>query len=120
MLLFGYRKMILICQLIYERKWIELKTVYLSIVSLWEIAIKVNIGKLSLKKNYEQIEIELNSSDILLLPISFNDTKKLCSLPLYHRDPFDRMLIVQAMERSLILVSRDNKFTDYPIQTLWE
>ncbi len=103
-----------------REKMDQAETVYLSIVSLWEIAIKINIGKLSLKKNYEQIEIELNSSDILLLPISFNDTKKLCSLPLYHRDPFDRMLIVQAMERSLILVSRDNKFTDYPIQTLWE
>ncbi len=96
------------------------ETVYLSIVSLWEIAIKVNIGKLSLQKDYEQIEIELNSSDIILLPISFNDTKRLSSLPLYHRDPFDRMLIVQAIERSLILISRDSNFTDYPIQTLWE
>ncbi len=48
--------------------------VYLSIISLWEIAIKINIGKLSLKKNYQHIENELKLSDILLLPITFADT----------------------------------------------
>ena len=97
----------------------NVETVYLSIVSLWEIAIKINIGKLFLKKAYQKIEIELESSDILLLPISFADTQKICDLPLYHRDPFDRMLIVQAMERELILVSRDSKFDAYSIQRLW-
>jgi PIN domain nuclease of toxin-antitoxin system len=94
--------------------------VYLSIISLWEIAIKINIGKLSLKKSYQHIENELKLSDILLLPITFADTQRLCNLPLYHRDPFDRMLIVQAMERELILVSKDTKFSAYPIEILWE
>ncbi|MGI0479250.1 type II toxin-antitoxin system VapC family toxin [Geminocystis sp. CENA526] len=98
----------------------EAETVYLSIVSLWEIAIKINIGKLSLKKTYQHIEIELKSSDILILPISVGDTQAICNLPLYHRDPFDRMLIVQAIERDLILISRDSKFDLYPIQRLWE
>jgi PIN domain nuclease of toxin-antitoxin system len=98
----------------------EVETVYLSILSLWEIAIKINIGKLFLKKSYQHIEIELKSSDILLLPISIADTQIICNLPLYHRDPFDRMLIVQAMERDLILVGRDSKFDLYPIQRLWE
>lgn len=93
--------------------------VYLSIISLWEIAIKINIGKLSLKKSYQHIENELKISDILLLPITFADTQKLCNLPLYHRDPFDRMLIIQAIERQLILVSRDTKFDPYPVQKLW-
>lgn len=94
--------------------------VYLSIISLWEIAIKINIGKLSLKKSYQHIENELKLSDIILLPITFADTQRLCDLPLYHRDPFDRMLIVQAMERELILVSKDTKFLAYPIEILWE
>ncbi|BAQ66983.1 type II toxin-antitoxin system VapC family toxin [Geminocystis sp. NIES-3709] len=94
--------------------------VYLSIISLWEIAIKINIGKLSLKKSYQHIENELKLSDILLLPITFADTQRLCKLPLYHRDPFDRMLIIQAMERELILVSKDTKFSAYPIEILWE
>ena len=61
--------------------------VYLSIASLWEIAIKLNLGKLSLQRKYETIEAELESSDILLLPISFIDTLQICHLPLHHRDP---------------------------------
>ena len=95
-------------------------TVYLSIVSLWEIAIKLNLGKLSLQRSYETIEAELESSDILLLPISFIDTLQIRHLPLHHRDPFDRMLIAQAINRSLVVISRDTKFDAYPIQRLWE
>ncbi|NEP29031.1 type II toxin-antitoxin system VapC family toxin [Moorena sp. SIO3I6] len=93
--------------------------VYLSIASLWEIAIKLNLGKLSLQRSYQTIESELQSSDISLLPISFIDTLQISNLPLHHRDPFDRMLIAQAMNRSLVLISRDNKFDAYPIQRLW-
>ncbi|MGB5771370.1 MAG: type II toxin-antitoxin system VapC family toxin, partial [Crocosphaera sp.] len=66
-------------------------TVYVSIVSLWEMAIKLNLGKLSLQRSYETIEQELESSDILLLPITFIDTLQIYRLPLHHRDPFDRM-----------------------------
>ena len=94
----------------------EADTVYLSIVSLWEIAIKLNLGKLSLKQDYEAIETELEASDILLLPITFNDTIQIRDLPLHHRDPFDRMLIAQAITRSLTVISRD---VAYPIQRLW-
>lgn len=94
--------------------------VYLSIASLWEIAIKLNLGKLSLQRNYKTIEAELESSDILLLPISFIDTLQIRHLPLYHRDPFDRMLIAQAINRSLIVISWDTKFDAYPIQRRWE
>ncbi|MGK7955180.1 MAG: type II toxin-antitoxin system VapC family toxin [Crocosphaera sp.] len=95
-------------------------TVYLSIVSLWEMAIKLNLGKLSLKRNYETIEQELESSDISLLPITFIDTLQIYRLPLHHRDPFDRMLIAQAINKSLILISRDTQFDAYPIQRIWE
>ena len=94
--------------------------VYLSIASLWEIAIKLNLGKLSLQRSYETIGTRLESSDILLLPISFIDTLKIRDLPLHHRDPFDRMLIAQAMNHSLILISKDVKFDAYPIQRLWD
>jgi len=94
--------------------------VYVSIVSLWEIAIKLNTGKLFLNRPYELIESELNNSDILLLPILFRDTLQIRSLPLHHRDPFDRMLIAQAMNHSLIVVSRDSAFDAYPIQRLWD
>jgi len=94
--------------------------VYLSIASLWEIAIKLNLGKLSLSKSYETIGTKLENSDILLLPISFTDTLQIRYLPLDHRDPFDRMLIAQAINRNLVIISRDTKFDYYPIQRLWE
>lgn len=97
----------------------EADSVYLSIASLWEIAIKLNIGKLSLKKNYETIGAEIESSDIILLPISFADTVRVRKLPLHHRDPFDRMLVAQAINHSLIIVSLDAQLDAYSIQRLW-
>jgi PIN domain nuclease of toxin-antitoxin system len=94
--------------------------VYLSIASLWEVAIKLSIGKLSLRSNYESIEASLEPAGIGLLPISFADTVRIMNLPLHHRDPFDRILIAQAINNSLTLVSCDAAFTTYPIQLRWE
>mgnify|MGYP006273438007 CR=1 FL=1 len=94
-------------------------TVYVSIASLWEIAIKLNTGKLSLQRSYEVIGTELESSDIILLPISFADTVQIRNLPLHHRDPFDCILVAQAINHSLVLISRDPAFDAYPIQRLW-
>ncbi len=102
---------------------IEIETadrVYISIASLWEIAIKLNIGKLSLRSNYESIEASLEPAGIILLPISFADTVRVMNLPLHHRDPFDRILIAEAINNSLTLVSCDAAFTAYPIQLRWE
>jgi PIN domain nuclease of toxin-antitoxin system len=102
---------------------IEIETadsVYISIASLWEIAIKLSIGKLSLRSNYESIESSLEPAGIILLPISFADTVRVMNLPLHHRDPFDRILIAQAINNSLTLVSCDAAFTAYPIQLRWE
>ncbi len=95
-------------------------TVYLSIASLWEIAIKTSLGKLVLQREYESIEVGLDSAGITLLPISFADTVHLLKLPFHHRDPFDRMLVAQAITHSLSLVSRDAVLDAYPIQRLWE
>ena len=94
--------------------------VYISIASLWEIAIKLSIGKLSLRSNYESIESSLEPAGIILLPISFADTVRVMNLPLHHRDPFDRVLIAQAINNSLTLVSCDAAFSAYPIQLRWE
>ena len=94
--------------------------VYLSIASLWEIAIKLNLGKLSLQRSYETIGSAIDTSDILILPISFADTVQVRNLPLHHGDPFDRMLIAQAINHSLIIISRDKKFDAYSVQRMWE
>ncbi|MHC5732670.1 MAG: type II toxin-antitoxin system VapC family toxin, partial [Nostoc sp.] len=88
-------------------------------VSLWEIAIKLNLGKLSLQQSYETIGAAIDASDILILPLSFADTVQVRNLALHHGDPFDRMLIAQAINHSLIIISRDKKFDAYSVQRMW-
>lgn len=96
--------------------------VFVSIVSFWEIAIKVNIGKITLQKNFNDLEASLNNTRLMLLPISISATVHLSNLPIYsnHKDPFDRMLIAQAIDRNLLIASRDIKFDLYPIKRIWE
>ncbi len=105
----------------YTKQQIETtETVFVSIASLWEIAIKVNIGKLALKTTFVAIQQNLTALGIDIVPISFADTETYLSLPLHHRDPFDRILVAQAINRSLVLVSRDALLNAYPIQRLWQ
>ena len=98
------------------------ENLYFSIVSLWEIAIKINIGKLQIHRPIEDLYQELQSINIQILPIIDKDIELYSALtfPSNHRDPFDRMLIVQAINHSLILISRDVKFDAYSIQRLWD
>ncbi len=95
---------------------------YFSIVSLWEISIKINIGKLQINRPIVDLFKELQSINIQLLPIIDKDIESYSALtfPSNHRDPFDRMLIVQAINNSLTLISRDVKFDAYPIQRIWD
>lgn len=93
--------------------------VFVSIASIWEIAIKVSIGKLTLLSPLETIQLNMIALNIQVLPISFEDTKCYVNLPLHHRDPFDRMLIAQAINHSLAIVSADTTFDAYPIQRVW-
>jgi PIN domain nuclease of toxin-antitoxin system len=95
-------------------------TIFISIVSLWEIAIKANIGKLTLAFPFNTIETNLITAGITELPITFKDLEIYLSLPLHHRDPFDRILIAQAMNHSLTFISQDTQMDAYPIKRLWE
>jgi PIN domain nuclease of toxin-antitoxin system len=94
--------------------------IFVSVASLWEIAIKVNIGKLTLLAPFSAIEPNLLALGITQLPITFKDLEIYLSLPLHHRDPFDRILIAQAINHSLSLVSQDTQMDAYAIQRLWE
>ena len=91
----------------------------LSIASLWEISIKLGLGKLRLQKSFSELEEVLQDLKIGVLPITFADTERYLSLPLHHRDPFDRMLIAQAMNHRLVLISRDSAFDAYSIHRVW-
>jgi PIN domain nuclease of toxin-antitoxin system len=93
--------------------------VFVSIVSLWEIAIKLGLGKLKLQRPFENLEADLQRLDIKILPIAFAELDIYRSLPLHHRDPFDRILIAQSLGNSLTIITRDALFEPYSIRVLW-
>ncbi|MEI6331968.1 MAG: type II toxin-antitoxin system VapC family toxin [Pseudanabaena sp. ELA645] len=94
--------------------------VYLSIISLWEIAIKTGKNQLTLQNQFDDLLDVLNSLQIEILSITFADTKIYKNLPLHHGDPFDRMIIAQAISNNLTIVGCDQSFNNYPIQILWK
>jgi PIN domain nuclease of toxin-antitoxin system len=93
--------------------------VFVSIISLWEIAIKSGLGKLELQRPFENLEADLQRLDIKILPIAFAELDIYRSLPLHHRDPFDRILIAQSIGNSLTMITRDALFEPYSIRVMW-
>ncbi|MBZ0296263.1 MAG: type II toxin-antitoxin system VapC family toxin [Anaerolineae bacterium] len=92
----------------------------LSIASLWEIAIKISLGKLTLKQPYEiLIPGQLALHGIEVLEITVAHTAALIGLPFHHRDPFDRMLIAQSQTEQLPLISTDKIFDAYGVTRYW-
>ena len=91
-----------------------------SVVSLWETAIKFGLGKLKLPAPYAEIfpgQLELNG--FTLLPITPAHCVTLLTLPLHHRDPFDRLLLAQAKIEGMSLVSDDGQLRPYNLPLLW-
>jgi PIN domain nuclease of toxin-antitoxin system len=94
--------------------------ILLSVASLWEIAIKVNLQKMALPDAYEVFipqQIQINSIEIL--PITIAHLNVAVKLPLNHRDPFDRLLISQAIAEQMSIISIDKQFDRYAINRLW-
>lgn len=85
---------------------------YVSIVSLWEIAIKTSIGKLEIQADLIETLREYN---IEILPMTISHIEAIRTLPHHHRDPFDRMLIAQAMTENLTLLTVDRHFALYGV-----
>jgi PIN domain nuclease of toxin-antitoxin system len=94
--------------------------IYLSIISLWEIAIKTGKKQLTLQNEFDDLLDVLNSLEIEILSITFADTQIYKNLPLHHGDLFDRMIISQAINNRLTVVGCEQAFNDYPIQMLWK
>ncbi|MDX2303299.1 MAG: type II toxin-antitoxin system VapC family toxin [Microscillaceae bacterium] len=97
--------------------------ILVSIVSLWEIAIKSSIGKLGFDSFFENIDTELSAQDIGVLPIGVNDIKIVRYLPFLetakHKDPFDRLLVAQAKYNDLTIITKDDMFKHYDVMLLW-
>jgi PIN domain nuclease of toxin-antitoxin system len=96
------------------------KRIIVSTVSLWELTIKASLNKIELSNSLEQIQQELDSNrKFEILNISFAHLNTLSGLPHYHRDPFDRLLIAQAISENLAIISADRHFEAYPIEVIW-
>jgi PIN domain nuclease of toxin-antitoxin system len=94
--------------------------VEISPASYWEIAIKIGIGKYTLSEPFDLfMEREIQSNRFQILPISVRHAAVLASLPHHHGDPFDRLLIAQAMVEQVPLLSADAAFDAYPVTRLW-
>jgi PIN domain nuclease of toxin-antitoxin system len=93
---------------------------YISIASLWEMSIKSSLGKLNFQVPFEELilnQLAINSYEILSLELSH--IFQLAKLPLIHKDPFDRIMISQAITENIPIVSIDSHFQNYPVSVVW-
>jgi PIN domain nuclease of toxin-antitoxin system len=94
--------------------------ILVSPASLWEIAIKISLGKYRLPQDYgEFMAQQLARNDFDLIPIELRHTAALIEMPFHHRDPFDRLLVAQAKMENITLISRDAALEAYDVQRLW-
>lgn len=105
----------------HARKAIERNDVvnFISIASLWEISIKISLGKLELKTPFSNISDQIFKNGFQILPITFEDTLTLTKLPFHHRDPFDRIIISQGISNKLSIISKDKNFNEYGVNLIW-
>lgn len=95
------------------------EVVFVSVASLWEITIKHSIGKLSLNGTLEQYFDLVRATGFIELPVTQPHLLGLAQLPFYHKDPFDRLLIAQAVSENLIFISKDKEISAYPVRLFW-
>ena len=98
----------------------ENNRVFLSAASLWEMAIKVSLEKLTLSEPFETLipeQLALNGVEILGITVAH--TTQIANLPFHHRDPFDRLIIAQALEEQMPVISVDGAFDEYGVTRIW-
>jgi PIN domain nuclease of toxin-antitoxin system len=102
------------------RRTISSEECLLSLVSLWEISIKISQGKLKLPSGFERyIPEQMALNGFTQLAIGFRHIARCSHLPWHHRDPFDRLLIAQAVEEDLSIISRDAALDLYGVKRIW-
>ena len=92
---------------------------WVSTISIWEIAIKIRIGKLEMPTDAAYYHRHLEQLRAKVLPVNLTHSLQMMHLPLHHRDPFDRLLVAQAQVEGLTLATRDPRLANYGIETLW-
>ena len=92
--------------------------IYISQASLWELTIKISIGKLSLSISVSELEFFLIDHDFQILETKFFHYEKLQNLPFHHQDPFDRLIISQAQAEDYTIITHDHRFNMYDVKLL--
>lgn len=92
---------------------------YVSIASIWEIAIKISLGKLDLNGGFDDISRLMKMYEIDLMPLTFEHIQQLLTLDLHHKDPFDRIIISQGIVEKLHIVTKDENFPKYKVKIIW-
>ncbi|MFH1021385.1 MAG: type II toxin-antitoxin system VapC family toxin [Pseudomonadota bacterium] len=94
--------------------------IFVSPASIWEIAIKISLGKYALPAPFATFWGEqLQTNDFSLLPISVSHAARVVDLPFHHRDPFDRLIIAQSLVERMPVVSSDDTFDRYGVERVW-
>ena len=94
--------------------------ILISTATIWEIAIKVSLGKLTLSLSYRQwMDRAIADLNLVLLPITLDHAECQSNLPFHHRDPFDRLLADQAIAENIPLISDDGSFDPYGVNRVW-
>jgi len=103
------------------RNFIENKDArkFVSVVSLWEFAIKYNSGKLQYDGGLPQFRKSIDTNGFTVLPIYQPHLEQLTRLPFHHRDPFDRLLVATAQAEGMTIVTRDENIRKYDVRVLW-
>lgn len=97
----------------------ENNAIFLSLASLWEMSIKYNLGKLTFATSYEEfVETEINQSSINLLSIKLEHFYINATLPLHHKDPFDRLIIAQSIAENISIITVDSAFENYSVNII--
>ena len=94
--------------------------VYVSSASLWEIAIKANLGKLNLNSTFDEFLDTVRNTDFEILQIKDGYLKRLSLLPTIHEDPFDRLLIATALAENLTVITADENVRKYNVPWIWQ
>lgn len=92
----------------------------LSVVSVWEIQIKTQLGKMKLSLSLKDlIASQQQANELAILSVTIEHVLALDSLPLHHKDPFDRLLVAQGVVENVTIVSKDPKLSAYAVSLLW-
>lgn len=92
---------------------------FISVVSAWEVTIKISLGKLRYQGGVQRFLEQLKNAGLIILPIEENHLIALEKLAYIHRDPFDRLLIVTALTEGMTILTADEKISQYEVPTLW-